>query len=135
MSVKRFSRTILFRHNEQELELFKIANSFGIEIDILNYGARITSLKIPTRLSSNSSEDVVLGFESYDKYFSDVDYINAMVGRVANRIANSQFIIDNQKFSVSPNEGKNHLHGGFQGFDSKVWNFIKFIDLCWNLWT
>ena len=45
MPVKRFSRTKLFRHNEQELELLKIANSFGIEIDILNYGARITSLK------------------------------------------------------------------------------------------
>ena len=128
MSVKRFSRTKLFTHNEQELELFKIANSFGIEIDILNYGARITSLKIPTRFSSESYEDVVLGFDSYDKYFSDVDYINAIVGRVANRIANSQFIIGNQKFSVSSNEGKNHLHGGFQGFDSKVWNFIKFIE-------
>ena len=89
MPVKRFSRTKLFTHNEQELELFKIANSFGIEIDILNYGARITSLKIPTRFSSDSYEDVVLGFDSYDKYFSDVDYINAIVGRVANRIAYS----------------------------------------------
>tara|TARA_Y100000589_G_scaffold328093_1_gene371436 strand:+ start:1089 stop:2168 length:1080 start_codon:yes stop_codon:yes gene_type:complete len=128
MSVKRFSRTKLFDYNEKELELYKIANSLGIEIDILNYGARISSLKIPTKFSSNSYEDVVLGFDSYNKYFNDVDYINAIVGRVANRIANSHFVIGNQKFSVSSNEGKNHLHGGFQGFDSKVWNFIKFIE-------
>jgi aldose 1-epimerase len=44
-----------------------------------------------------------------------------VVGRCANRIANARFSIDGRAHQVSPNEPPPHLHGGFLGFDKRVW--------------
>lgn len=48
-------------------------------------------------------------------------YFGATVGRVANRIGGGQFMIDNVKYEVSKNIGNNTLHGGFKGWNSKIW--------------
>ena len=45
-----------------------------------------------------------------------------MVGRYANRIAGARFAIDGREHRVSPNEPPHHLHGGFKGFDKRVWD-------------
>lgn len=44
-------------------------------------------------------------------------YFGATVGRVANRIGNGRFQIDNQPYAVSKNRETFTLHGGFIGFD------------------
>lgn len=45
------------------------------------------------------------------------------IGRYANRIKNSSFVIDGEEFHVTPNEngGKNTLHGGPDG-----WDYVRF---------
>ncbi|CAB3386103.1 Hypothetical predicted protein [Cloeon dipterum] len=48
-------------------------------------------------------------------------YFGAIVGRVANRIGKAQFTVKNETYHVSKNNGENHLHGGFKGFDKKMW--------------
>lgn len=40
-------------------------------------------------------------------------YMGAIVGRVANRIANATFELDGQRYQLAPNNGPNCLHGGF----------------------
>ncbi len=128
MSKKKNLVTKLFQHNECDIELYTISNSLGLAVDILNYGARITSIRIPTRHLLNPFEDVVLGYSSYADYLQDTDYMNAIIGRVANRIRNSQFSINGKKYTLPANEGIHHLHGGLQGFDSKIWRFSEFIE-------
>jgi galactose mutarotase-like enzyme len=44
-----------------------------------------------------------------------------MVGRCANRIARGELPLDGRVFRLSANEGPNHLHGGWHGFDKAVW--------------
>ena len=39
-----------------------------------------------------------------------------MVGRYANRIAGSRYVLDGQEVKLPPNEGPNLLHGGSPGY-------------------
>lgn len=54
-------------------------------------------------------------------------YINSMMGRVANRIANGEFELDGKKYSLAKNFlGKHSLHGGTIGFDKFNWDsYVK----------
>ncbi|MFH0756272.1 MAG: aldose epimerase family protein [Bacteroidota bacterium] len=97
-----------------------LKNSKGMEVDIITYGAIITAIRIPDR--KNEPGDVVLGFDSLEAYAGDHPYIGAMVGRVCNRIGNARFELDGKIFHLTPNEGKNQLHGGNKGFDKQVWS-------------
>ena len=89
------------------------------EIDVLTYGCTIASLAVPD--ARGHAANVVLGFERLESYLNDSPYFGAVVGRYANRIANATFAIDGREHGVSPNEPPNHLHGGFQGFDKRMW--------------
>ena len=46
-------------------------------------------------------------------------HIDPIIGRYANRIKNSSFVIDGVEYSVEPNENNNNdtLHGGPDGWD------------------
>lgn len=104
---------------------YKIKNKNGIELEAISFGATITSLKIPLEL--NKKIDVVLGFDDLSSYVNSFDskgapYFGAMVGRFAGRIKNGHFLINNKHVFLDQNHGKNHLHGGNQGFSSVFWD-------------
>jgi aldose 1-epimerase len=44
-----------------------------------------------------------------------------VVGRVANRIADSRFRLDGVEHALPANEGRHHLHGGPEGFQHRRW--------------
>jgi aldose 1-epimerase len=104
------------------IEMATLKNARGVEIQAINYGAIITSLKVPDR--SGTMADVVLGFDRPEQYWADPTppYFGAIVGRYGNRIGKGQFILDGQTYRLATNNGPNHLHGGVKGFDKRVWN-------------
>ena len=101
------------------VEVYTVSNAAGVEMRAINYGGIITSLKVPGR--SGQRDDVVLGFDSIDGYLKDPPYFGAIVGRYGNRIANGRFTLEGEIFRLARNNGPNHLHGGFKGFDKVVW--------------
>ena len=50
-------------------------------------------------------------------------YYGCVVGRVANRIKNGQFVLDGNFYQLPVNNGVNSLHGGLEGFNMKVWGW------------
>ncbi len=105
--------------NRREVTRFVLNNGKGMEVSVIDFGAIITSIRVPDR--NHEPGDVVLGFDSLEEYLGDHPYFGAMVGRVCNRIGGSRFTMDGQSFQLPANEGPNHLHGGINGFDKKLW--------------
>ena len=89
-----------------------------MEVTLLNYGATIQSIRVPTE---SGVVDAVLGYANLDDYLRDDFYMGATVGRFANRIGAARFSIDDNAFSVDPNEAENCLHGGRDGFHQCFW--------------
>jgi aldose 1-epimerase len=65
--------------------------------------------------------DVVLGFDKVDEYVAKSPYFGAIVGRVANRIANGKFTLDGKQVQLNTNNAPHHLHGGKKGWDKVIW--------------
>ena len=101
------------------VELFTLSDS-GITVTLTNYGARIVSIEAPDRAGNDA--DIVLGYNNLAQYVNDPkDYFGATVGRYGNRIAHGAFSLDGQTYHVPLNNNGNALHGGTEGFSSKVW--------------
>lgn len=110
----------------REVTQFALRNRHGMEVRLINYGGIITHLWAPDR--DGRLEDVVLGFDALGPYLQDSPYLGALVGRVGNRIAKGRFELDGETFSLECNDGANHLHGGAEGFDKKLWDATPFDD-------
>jgi len=100
--------------------LFTLRNTNKMEVSITNFGGIITALKVPDL--NGDIGDVVLGFDNLNDYEKVHPYFGGIVGRSANRINKGSFLLDGKKIQLSQNENMHHLHGGFEGFDKKIWN-------------
>jgi len=101
--------------------LFTLKNKNGMVVQITNYGARVVSLWVPDR--KGDFQDVVWGFETIDEYLNASDiYCGPIVGRYGNRINKGQFVLNDKQYQLTINNNENHLHGGTNGFYSKVWD-------------
>lgn len=103
---------------------YELINKNGIQLKIINYGATVTSLKIP--LENDKTVDVVLGFDNLEAYLKSFDlesapYLGATVGRFAGRINNGTFELNGKTFDLNANNNSHSLHGGNLGFSKVVW--------------
>jgi len=103
-----------------ELLTYTLKNSHGFEVSVTNYGGAVTSLKTPDR--DGNFGEIVLGFATLDEYVQCPRYFGALIGRHANRIGRGRFSLDGVEYQLPRNNGANHLHGGFKGFDKRVWD-------------
>ena len=101
------------------VEMLTLTNKNGIEVRAITYGGIITSIKTPDR--NGAMGDIVLGFNSIERYTSEHPFFGAIIGRYGNRIAKGRFTIDGHEYKLATNNGPNHLHGGTRGFDKHLW--------------
>lgn len=110
----------------QAVFLYTLSNDNGIEINISNYGATVTSWVIPDRNGNKSN--IVIGFETLAEYLAGSPFFGATIGRYSNRIKQGKFYIGDDIYTLATNNGSNHLHGGNKGFDKVVWEAIPAAD-------
>lgn len=123
----KVSKEWLHRYKDQDVYRITLNNDNGLKVNIINYGAAIESILVPD--SKNHTENIVLSYNTIEEYFNDPHYLGCTVGRYANRIAGGIININNKTYQLTQNEaGKNHLHGGYCGFNKKIWNIDQTIN-------
>ena len=106
----------------RNVQLFTLGNALGTYVEIMDLGGVIVSLH--TADDSGEITDITTGFNHPEQYVSGSGYMGAIVGRYANRIANGNFSIDGNQYTLAKNNGDNAIHGGLIGFDKKLWHAV-----------
>ncbi|MFF2960930.1 aldose epimerase family protein [Streptomyces sp. NPDC057963] len=99
----------------------------GTRVRVLTYGGIVQSVEVPGR--DGARADVALGLPDLAGYETFTGpYFGALVGRYANRIGGARFELDGRTHRLTPNEGRNQVHGGARGFDKRVWQAREVAD-------
>lgn len=102
---------------------YTLTNESGASVTLCSIGAAIVSVNVPDR--NGRLADVVLGYGKAESYFGDGPCAGKCPGRYANRIAAGRFSLGGREYELPVNNGPNHLHGGPDGFQNKVWESRK----------
>ncbi len=123
--------------SSKPVTLYSLKSGNGMTVKITNYGGVVQSILVPDR--NGNSVNVALGFKTLNDYVSDFTqgatgnawplsggsgdtYFGAIIGRYANRIANASFTLNGKPYTLDANNGPNTLHGGYLGWNTRVWN-------------
>ena len=102
-----------------EVTLYKLVNSSGMEVHVMDYGVCVTSILLP---SEGGKDNVVCGFNTLEGYFADAylansPYFGSVIGRYCSTIKDGRYgdveLVKNCDHS---------LHGGVVGFDKRMWS-------------
>lgn len=105
----------------KDIMLYTIKNSRGMEVAVTNIGAVIVKILVPDE--NGKKDDVVLGFDSGEKYYDNGSFFGAVVGPNANRIGGATFEIDGVTYQLDVNDGPNNLHSDFsKGYHKALWD-------------
>jgi aldose 1-epimerase len=99
---------------------FILKNNNGIEITFAAHGGRLVSVKVPS--AAGDVADVLVGYDTVEEALNGDLFFGALCGRYANRIVKGQYVIDGETVQLEVNNGPNHLHGGSEGFNQRVWD-------------
>src|SRR6478672_7994324 len=102
------------------MQLLTLNNGF-MDVVLCNYGCTIVSINLPGK--DGKKKNVVAGFNNHGQYQGEHPYFGSNVGRYANRIAYGKFKIDETEYVLTTNDKPNHLHGGQNGFNRKLWQY------------
>lgn len=111
----------LFNHPSPagEITLVRLENAGGSWVELSSLGAGVTALCVPDR--NGRIRNVALGYADPASYLADGPCMGKTPGRYANRIAGGHFQLDGKEFQLPVNLPPNHLHGGPEGFQNRIW--------------
>lgn len=105
--------------NGKQVALYVLKNKNNLEACITNYGGRLVSMMVPAK--DGQMTDVVLGYDNIQDYVTSDGNFGALIGRYGNRIAQGFFTLDDVVYELPHNNNGHCLHGGDNGYHTKVW--------------
>ena len=102
--------------NDLQLRTETLEASGGLSVTIVDIGATIGSILVPT---SNEPISAVLSYSDPRAHLTDSFYLGSTVGPVANRIRNANFTLKDTPYHLDANDADrgNCLHGGTRGIN------------------
>lgn len=109
----------------QTVQRWQLDNGRGLIMEVLNLGGIVTRLSVPDR--HGQSVNICLAPADVATIFRPGwPYLGALIGRVANRVANAQFTLNGQTYRLAVNNPPHSLHGGRIGYDRRFWEVTPF---------
>lgn len=105
-------------------KLYTLTNNHNMKVSFLDFGGVITEIIVPDK--NNTMKNVVLGLKNYADYENNPGYLGAITGRVAGRIQEASFTVEDKTYTLEANEGIHHLHGGTKGLFQVIWKTKPF---------
>ncbi len=118
-NTKTLTTKALGDHNGSTVNLYTLINKEGNVLKLSNYGAKILMIEVPDK--NGNMDNVSTGSENLQMIIRDA-FGGATIGRFANRIANGKFTLDGVEYNLPVNNRPNTLHGGPNGWYTKVWD-------------
>ncbi|MDF1617338.1 aldose epimerase family protein [Petrocella sp. FN5] len=109
----------------QKTTLYTLSNEKGHNVKILNYGGIIKEINVPD--ASGQINNVVLGFDSIEAYEDYSPHFGCITGRVAGRISQASFNLNDTNYTLEKNNGTHCLHGGNLGLDKQIWSVTEIV--------
>lgn len=103
----------------EEVKEYVMTNG-TVELSVINFGGAVRYIKLADK--NGDVQDVVLGWDDVEGYEKGGGFYGAFVGRFGNRIINAEFTLNGKTYHLTPNNGRNHLHGTFSKrvLDSRI---------------
>lgn len=98
---------------------YTLTNNSGMTVKVINIGCSITEILVPD--SKGKYSNVVLRYENLEEYFKNEHFIGAVIAPIAGRLEGSEFNIDDEIYSFTPNENGNLLHSGDLNPYNEIW--------------
>jgi aldose 1-epimerase len=97
-----------------------VLDNGNMQVELSNYGGLVFKIIAPDK--NGTMENITLTLDSVPEFLTKPNpFFGATAGRVANRIGKGKFELDGTSYQLATNNGNNHLHGGNEGFNKKVW--------------
>lgn len=121
MAITVESRNFGKSKHGRDIILYTMTNTRGVSASVMNLGAVLVELKVPD--PAGNVEDVVLGFDSGEKYYNNPSFFGAVIGPNANRIGGAAFTLDGVDYRLAVNDNENNLHSDFEkGYHAQLWD-------------
>ena len=116
----------------REVKLYRLRGRGGLTLDVTDFGGRLVRCYAPDKFGNLA--DVTLGWNTPAEYEKWGHSMGTLIGRFGNRIKDGKFSIDGTEYQLACNEDKKtdktvrhcNLHGGPEGWDSKIWKVRPF---------
>lgn len=89
----------LLKELDNGIRFYSMENE-SLKIVVVNMGCRIMEIHTPD--ASGNKSDVILGLKNIEDYANDPAYFGAIIGRVANRIGDAHFTLNEKLTNCMP---------------------------------
>ena len=117
------TKDLFGKYLDQDIYKYTLTNGNEMSVTLTNFGATIISINVPDK--NGNVADVIGGYDTLESYVEADGYQGAIIGRIGNRICKGKFTLDGVDYNMYINNGPNHLHGGKEGFDKKIWQVLS----------
>ena len=113
----------------EKASLYTLKGPDGLTLEVTDFGGRLVRCWAPDR--EGKLADVTLGWNTVGEYETLGFSMGTLIGRYGNRIADGKFTLDGKVWQLPVNETNPvprhcNLHGGPDGWDSKVWKASEY---------
>lgn len=103
----------------RQVDLYTLTNAQGVSASFTNLGGVWVTMMVPDR--DGALKDVVLGYDTVEKYLQNPPHFGAPIGRNANRIGQARFTLNGVTYELAANNGPNNLHSGPDLYHERLW--------------